>query len=497
MREPLVTFTRHTEWAPQEGLQTQVCSADEDLLLVGGARASGKTDLGLALGCDPEYIEHPQFAGLVLRKDYDDLSDWINRARVFYAGLGTIIGNPAKIKWNAGGETRLGHWKDRNTISKYLGHEYQWMNIEELNETIHSEDEFTSLLGSLRSSINVKPRLYSSTNPGGPGHAWVKKFFVDMATDIPYTDPVSGRSRLFVPMTIEDNPILIANDPGYYNWLRTLPGLLGEMWYKGSWDIRTGQFFPEFNDSMSIHPHNIGARAATRLYLSVDVGIGHNTSAGLWYKADDGHIERLFTYVRNGFTHRYHAEQIRAKIERMGEYVDGAFPVQAVLGHDARRKARLNEDADLRSAEDEYMDVFSDTPTRFRVMNPDKKTMCGLMHEVISHIDGTPALMYWKGFNESFEEAWMNAMIDPDDPDVYMKNKKVGTQSLEKGDDLDINKFSITDDILDESGMGITIMWSDIAKQKQKRRMKKTEPTFVSFGGVDIESILEMDVSLG
>ena len=67
------------DWGPQEGLQTEVLTRTEDELLVGGARGSGKTELGLAWGAEPEYILHPKFRGLVIRKDYEDLSDWITR----------------------------------------------------------------------------------------------------------------------------------------------------------------------------------------------------------------------------------------------------------------------------------------------------------------------------------------------------------------------------------------------------------------------------------
>lgn len=461
-------MVNHTEWAPQDGMQTEVLTRSEEELLVGGARGSGKTELGLAWGAEPEYIENPRFSGLVIRKDYEDLADWITRARYFYHGLAEIVGKPAEIRWNAGGVTRLGHWKDKNTIAKYIGHEYQKMNIEELTQSIATNDEYLSLMGSLRSTIGVRPQLFASTNPGGVGHGWVKDYFVKAATDKPYLDPGTKRRRLFIPMTIEDNPLLIAKDPGYYNWLRGLPEPLVSMWYKGSWDIFTGQFFPEFGTHLSMEPWHIGDKAALGLYGSLDIGIGHNTSFGLWYKSPDGTIQRLMSYFGNGWHHKWHAQRIYEKIEGFADYIGGNFPLHVWVGHDANKRTRNNETDEARKPIDEYEEVFKDKVTQFSVMNPDKRHGCAMMHQVIADDEGEPVLRYWKHFNGSFEIGMMNAQVDINDPDVYLKNKKPGENlnaALEN-----FNKASAIDDACDEAMYGILGIYSDIANEKQKRK---------------------------
>lgn len=474
-------YVNHTEWEAQAGRQTVVLKANVDELLVGGARGSGKTELGLAWGAEPEYIEHPLFRGLVIRKDYEDLSDWVTRARVFYQGLGTITGKPAEIRWRAGGVTRLGHWKDRDTIGRYIGHEYQKMNIEELTQSIATRDEYISLMGSLRTSVpELKPQLYSSTNPGGVGHKWVKDYFVTMSRDVPYTDPVSGRMRMFIPMTIEDNPMLIKADPGYYNWLKNLPEPLRSAWYKGSWDLFMGQFFPEFGTHLRIEPHHIGAKAANRLFMSVDIGIGHNTSAGLWYKDDSGHIERLFSYLANGMNHKFHAAAIYSKIESFAEHIDGAFPVTAWIGHDARRRSQLDEAPERRPI-DEYQEYFADRGkiTHFIPVNPNKRYGCGLMHQVFDDSEGTAILSYWKGFNDTFEVGIQNAVTDPNDPEIYLKSPKVDPEVKAKSAQLNVCHETFVEDVCDEALYGVVGLYSDIATEKQKKRMGRGKPKFI------------------
>ena len=53
---------------------------DAHTVLYGGARGGGKTEAGLAWLIEPQYHDNPQYRALVLRRNYDDLRDWIDRA---------------------------------------------------------------------------------------------------------------------------------------------------------------------------------------------------------------------------------------------------------------------------------------------------------------------------------------------------------------------------------------------------------------------------------
>ncbi|MCV6900863.1 hypothetical protein OE165_27915, partial [Escherichia coli] len=62
----------------------------------------------------------------------------------------------------------------------------------------------------------------------------------------PFTDPETGFTRMFVPSRMQDNQILMRNDPGYKNRILAATGgneALRQAWLEGNWDIVAGAFF--------------------------------------------------------------------------------------------------------------------------------------------------------------------------------------------------------------------------------------------------------------
>lgn len=411
-------------WGPAPGPQEEALCRSEKYLLLGGARMGGKTDLGLAWNADPDYIQHPEYRSLVIRKDYDDLTDWIFRAKIFYSGLGEVIGNPAYIRWEAGGITRLGHWKDKKTISKYIGHEYWKILIEELTQSISTFKEFESLMGSLRMPVhilqkypNIFPQFMANTNPGGPGHDWVYKYWVLPATNKCYTDPETGDTRIFIPFKATDNPYC---PDSYLKYLDGLSEPLRSAWRDGSWTNFEGQFFTEFDTHLAEEPFTIPRELCKRnLYGGLDIGIGHPTSFGLNLVDHSGIVHRLFTYKNRGMTHREHAQAIYDRIAHFDES-HRCFPQIIWIGHDAFAKNK-NNPYSVTSPVEEYRSVFKGTCTRFVCANTDRSHGCGTMRKYFKVENEMARFRYWKRYNESFYEAMIAVLIDPDKPEEYMK----------------------------------------------------------------------------
>jgi hypothetical protein len=157
-----------------------------------------------------------------------------------------MSGNPPRFKFPAGGIIRTGHLKDVNAFTKYLGHEYHRIGIEELT-LIPFEDDYLKLISSCRSTVKeLKPQVFATTNPGGAGHAWVLNRFVRWGNNVTHIDEDTGRSRIFIPAKVEDNPTLMEADPEYVRFLDGLkykdPNLY-KAWRLGLWDIFAGQAF--------------------------------------------------------------------------------------------------------------------------------------------------------------------------------------------------------------------------------------------------------------
>lgn len=226
------------EWRPmpKQELALSISPGSAFEILFGGARGGGKTDTGQAwLTYD---AQNPLLRSLVIRRNADDLRDWIDRARGFYAGIGEILGQPPEVRFRWGSVARTGHLKDENAYTKYQGHEYQRILIEELTH-IPSEDHYLKLIASCRSTIpGIMPQVMANCNPDGPGFSWVKKRW---GLDGTPTEPVwtrddkTGRMRVFIPSRVEDNLVLMQHDPEYINNLKGLPDGLREAWLYGSW----------------------------------------------------------------------------------------------------------------------------------------------------------------------------------------------------------------------------------------------------------------------
>jgi len=192
---------------------------------------------------------------LVIRKNADDLADWIDRAQRMYYLLGVDIAyRPAIIRFPSGAQIRTGHLKDEQSYTKYMGQEFHMMVIEELTQ-IPFEKRYLQLIASCRSTIpELKPQVFATTNPGGIGHGWVKRRFVDPAP--PMTEfEAEGRTRIYIPATVEDNPSLFDADPGYIKTLESLKNTDEELWKAwrlGDWNTFAGQFFKEFRTDLHV-----------------------------------------------------------------------------------------------------------------------------------------------------------------------------------------------------------------------------------------------------
>lgn len=226
-------------WKPQPK-QEIALSSNADEILYGGARGGGKTDAGQAwLLYDKD---HPRYRALVVRRNSDDLRDWVDRARHMFAPTGVVIvGNPPEFRFPSGAVIRTGHLKDENAFTKYQGHEYQKQLIEELSQ-IPRESDYIKLTASCRSTIDIKPQIFNTTNPDEPGLEWIKHRW--KIPDLPDFNKVyrhtnsAGRTLEFIPAKLEDNPILVNKDPKYIQLLESFKETdpdLYDAWRNGNW----------------------------------------------------------------------------------------------------------------------------------------------------------------------------------------------------------------------------------------------------------------------
>src|SRR3990167_2214441 len=225
------------EWHPYPKQEEALKRAEYEILY-GGARGGGKTDTGLVWLIGESFepnkplLLHPRYRALVIRKNAEDLSDWIDRAYRFFSGFGVDIAyKPAVLRFPSGAVIRCGHLKDDQSYTKYMGQEFPRILVEELTQ-IPFEKRYLQLIASCRSTIpEIPPQIFATTNPGGLGHGWVKRRFVDPApAGIRFVDKNIGRSRIFIPATVDDNPTLVKSDPKYISMLEGLKETDVDLW---------------------------------------------------------------------------------------------------------------------------------------------------------------------------------------------------------------------------------------------------------------------------
>ena len=197
--------------------------------------------------------------------------------------------------------------------------------------------------------------------------------------------------------------------------------------YNNKWlglPLLLGQFFSNFGRHNSETPFIIPEQDDnTRIFGSLDHGISHFTSFGLWYLDPLHYMHRILTYKRNGLTTKGHAENIVDIIEacRFTRYL---FPCEIFYDYAMDEMSRKNE-REYRSDLDEYKDVFKlkdgARNTRFIPANKRKVDGCHAMKGVFDLGDGLPVLRYFEGLNDDFVDAIKAAEMDDLNAEIYKK----------------------------------------------------------------------------
>jgi phage terminase large subunit len=122
--------------------------------------------------------------------------------------------------------------------SKYMSSEFAGIFVDEL--TRNSEQTFQDLRNRLRYPGIDQVKFMGASNPGGVGHGWVRKFFIDKSA---YGDPEKERF-FYVHANAYDNKFISVD---YIHQLESLPLKKRKAYLEGNWDIFEGQVFMEFD----------------------------------------------------------------------------------------------------------------------------------------------------------------------------------------------------------------------------------------------------------
>lgn len=275
--------------------QDEFLSAQEKHIGYGGARGGGKSWsirfkaklLGLAYPGIRMLLLRQTYQEVIknhldaLKKDLKDLSKYNKTDKAFYFNNGSLL--------------QFGYCENDDDADQYQGVEYDVIFIDEATQM--SESQLKKIAACCRGVNNFPKHIYYTMNPGGQGHAYIKRIFIDKQ----YTDLEDPAQYRFIQAKVRDNQALMQNDPDYIKSLQALPPKLRKAWLDGDWDIFEGQFFEDFINKEShykdrrwtnvIEPFEVPP--SWTIYRSYDHGYSKPFSCGYWAVDYEGRAYRI------------------------------------------------------------------------------------------------------------------------------------------------------------------------------------------------------------
>ena len=209
-------------------------------------------------------------------------------------GVATYNDSKKVFKFRNGSRIIFRHCETERDVGKFQGTEMDVLFIDE--GTHFDEETFKKMSVCVRGVNNFPKRVFITCNPGGPGHAWVKRLFIERN----FRDGENPED--YAPMIrslVDDNKALLESNPDYVRQLDALNGKLKAAWRYGDWSVFEGQYFEEFR----INPnpkhqwtHVIPAfdpPAYWKRFRSYDFGYNRPFSCAWWVQDPDGRLYRI------------------------------------------------------------------------------------------------------------------------------------------------------------------------------------------------------------
>ena len=196
----------------------------------GGAAGGGKSEALLMAAL--KYVDTPDYAAIIFRKNYSELTlpgALLDRFHEWTSPFPEVIWKEQEKTGHfpSGATVSFGYLDNEADMYRYQSAEFQFIGFDELTE--FNEKAFRFLFSRLRrlQSSDVPLRMRAASNPGGIGHDWVKQRFIIEGR---------GKGRIFIPATLDDNPHL--DRESYIKSLNELDPITRGRLLLGDWTAR-------------------------------------------------------------------------------------------------------------------------------------------------------------------------------------------------------------------------------------------------------------------
>ena len=227
--------------------QMQFLTDKHKYVCFGGARGGGKSwavRVKAVLLCE----KYPGIVCCIVRKTYPELRE--NHIKELTTLLRCNAPKPERfasyndstktIKFPNGSTILFRYLDTESDEGRFQGTQFDVLFIDEATQ--QPEQRWDILRACVRGVNNYPKRIYLTCNPGGVGHGWVKRIFIDRQ----FKEEEHPEEYVFIQSLVTDNVALMRQQPDYLDQLKSLPPKQREAWLYGRWDIFEGQFFEDF-----------------------------------------------------------------------------------------------------------------------------------------------------------------------------------------------------------------------------------------------------------
>lgn len=269
-------------------------------IFYGGAAGGGKSHSvrmdGLMLA-----LENPGMQGYLFRKTYPELEDnHIRPLRMMEIppSVATFSETRKQLECKNGAILRMCFAENDADILKHQGAEIHWLGVDEA--ALMSRFQLNYLRTRVRLGRwkpNPKyakyfPRCLYSSNPGGPGHDFLKSTFIDPASPLQvfYDKTTAGKvnpngwTSIYIPAKMADNPSIDMKT--YEGAFTGLNPEHAKALRDGDWNAIVGAAFPNLRMDRNMVPKFPIPRHWTH-FMAIDWGTARPFSVG-WYAVSDG-----------------------------------------------------------------------------------------------------------------------------------------------------------------------------------------------------------------
>ncbi len=177
-----------------------------------------------------QFVDVPGYAALILRKSFSDLTQpdaLIPRSMAWLGGKASWSAQRHEWNFPAGSTLRFGYLDTEQDIYQFQGAAFSFIGWDELTQ--FREADYRYLFSRLRkpAGMTIPLRMRAASNPGGKGHAWVKRRFIEEGKQ---------NGRVFVPAKLMENPHLDREQ--YLTSLSQLDPVRRKQLIDGDWSVR-------------------------------------------------------------------------------------------------------------------------------------------------------------------------------------------------------------------------------------------------------------------